>query len=158
MKIKVNYTDSDDFKQLLKAHGYKLTRQRKAIIDYFLERGEHYSIEGLYNEIKSMVPSVGFATVYRTLRLLTTIGLATKRYFSNNVTLFEPIKKGRYHYHMICIGCGKIVEFSDERVEPLQDEIAKRYGFSTISHKLEIYGYCKDCQKKMNKRGGNAKD
>ena len=94
------------------------------------------------------MPDIGYATVYRTLKLLVNVGLASERSFSENVTRFEPIHTNKHHDHMICIRCGKIMEFENPKIERLQKETAKEYKFHIVSHKLELYGYCQKCWNK----------
>ncbi|TES94540.1 MAG: transcriptional repressor [Candidatus Cloacimonadota bacterium] len=137
-----------DLKDYLKKKGLKLTKQREKIITHFLNKDKHFSAEELYNAMKKRMPGVGYATVYRTLNLLVRAGLATKISFGENITRFEPLHRNEHHDHMVCIGCGKIVEFKHPKIERLQKEVARRYNFYTQSHALELYGYCKKCRKK----------
>lgn len=128
----------------LSQHGMKQTRQRQAIVSTFLKTNKHIGIEELLDEVRKVEPSVGYVTVYRTLLLLKECGLAHQRHFGEGQSLFE--KAGDHHDHMICIKCGSISEFEDERIEALQDEIAKKINFKIVSHRHEIYGCCSRCQ------------
>ena len=152
MKINIKIKEEMELRDFLKTKGLKLTTQRKKIIEYFFNKNKHVSTEELYEEVKKIVPGVGYATVHRTLNLLASAGLATKRHFENNITLFEPIYKKEHHDHMICISCGKIIEFENYKMEKLQEGVAKEHNFRTISHRLELYGYCEKCNRKRKAR------
>ena len=92
---------------------------------------------------------MGYATVYRTLRLLAECELANVRHFGDGVARYELADEGeRHHDHLICMNCTRIVEFEDEAIEVLQDRVAERHGFKLRSHKHELYGVCPDCQAK----------
>jgi Fur family ferric uptake transcriptional regulator len=88
---------------------------------------------------------VGYTTVYRALKLLTDCGLAAPRHFGDAQTRYEPVREGTHHDHMICTGCGDILEFEDDRLEELQAQIAHRHGFQLTHHRMELYGRCGRC-------------
>lgn len=144
-----------NLRKYLKEKGFRLTKQRERIIDYFLKKDKHFSAEELYRAMKRVMPAVGYATVYRTLNLLVSAGLATRSHFSDNISRFEPLHRNEHHDHMICISCGIIVEFEHPKIERLQKEVARKFKFYSVSHKLELYGYCKKCRKKNISRGKN---
>ena len=99
-------------------------------------------------KVRQQDSRVGYATVYRTLRLLAECELANVRHFGDGVTRYEVADEGEHHHdHLICTDCKRIVEFEDEAIEVLQDRVAERYGFALRSHKHELYGVCPDCQK-----------
>jgi Fur family ferric uptake transcriptional regulator len=128
--------------------GLRSTAQRRLIVDTFFEGASHMTIEDLLNEVRSRDRGIGYATVYRTLKLLAECGVASERRFGDGLSRYELADEASAHHdHLICVSCGKIVEFEEPRIEALQDEIAERYGFSISSHKHEMYGTCADCQK-----------
>lgn len=131
----------------LKEKGLKSTRQRDIIASEFLGRGEHVTAEELYREITKKYSDIGFTTVYRTLKLLNKSGLATERVFADNLRRYEPLSSEDHHDHLICMKCGSITEFEDLKIEKLQERIAGEFGFVTVSHKMELYGYCNKCKK-----------
>lgn len=153
MKMKINIIKGTEKKLrlYLKENGMRLTKQRKYIIEYFCAKEGHRTAEELYRELKEEIPDIGFATVYRTLHLLVDAGLATRRRFKDNITVFEITRGKQHHDHMICLGCGKIIEFKNNEIEKLQEMVASEYSFHTKSHSLALYGYCKDCIKKWKK-------
>jgi Fur family transcriptional regulator, ferric uptake regulator len=132
----------------LAGQGLKSTRQRDKILQVFVAAGRHLSAEELYLLIKKTDRGIGYATVYRTLKLLTLAGLAHERRFEDGVTRFEFNAAEGHHDHLICIRCGRIIEFENEQIEALQRGVAKKNKFQVHSHKLELYGHCAGCQKK----------
>ena len=134
------------FKDHLRHQHLKSTAQRDTIAKVFLDTQRHISVEELYLEVKRRNARIGYATVYRTIKLLTECGLAVERHFRDGEARYESAQK-KHHDHLICESCGKIVEFEEARIEALQEEIAKRLGFRFTGHKMELYGLCRDCQK-----------
>ena len=135
-------------KNFLKEKGFKSTRQRDIITTEFLKTGEHITAENLYRKINRKHKDIGFTTVYRTLKLLAKSGLATERVFADNLTRYEPLSTEDHHDHLICLSCGSITEFENIRIEKLQEKIANEFGFNTVAHKMELYGYCRKCKGK----------
>jgi Fur family ferric uptake transcriptional regulator len=163
MKFKIIYSDVMDkfppaqFHQLLKERGLKSTRQRDEILQVFLESAPHLSIEELYRRVRQRNPRIGYTTVYRTLKLMAQSGLASLRQFGDGMARFERCAGGEHHDHLICLSCGKIVEFESERIEAMQSRIARRQGFRVLDHKLELYGHCPDCAAKRKEVGGKRR-
>ena len=133
-------------KSFLKEKGFKSTRQRDVIANEFLKTGEHVTAEDLYLKINRKHKDIGFTTVYRTLKLLTESGLATERIFADNLTRYEPLSAEDHHDHLICLKCGLITEFEEPKMERMQERIADEFGFYTVDHKMELYGYCRKCR------------
>ena len=106
------------------------------------------SIEELLAQVRSEDKRIGYATVYRTLKLLAECGVANERKFSDGLTRYELADDSSHHDHLICLECGSIVEFEEPRIEDLQEEIAERHGYRLLSHKHEMYGVCPKCQAK----------
>lgn len=138
-------------KQYLASEGLKLTKQRELIVNIFFNQKEHISAEELYALVKVKDPSVGLATVYRTLNLLVQAKIAGERHFGDSASRYEPLKTDKHHDHLICLDCGRIVEFENNRIEKLQQEVAQNNGFDVSHHKLELYGQCKSCKAKKSK-------
>lgn len=135
----------------LAEQGLKSTQQRDEILGVFVEAGQHVSAEELYERVKKVKPRIGFATVYRTLKLLTEAGLAQERRFDDGFTRYEYNASDGHHDHLICTSCGRIIEFENERIEQLQADVARSKGFEVRSHKLELYGLCSECRGKKKK-------
>jgi len=132
----------DRFKAFLTVQGLKYTRQRQAIAEVFFDSTAHLSLTDLLDLAKGRQPSVGYATVYRTMKLLAERGLATEHKFAENNARYEPTVAGHHHDHLICVDCGRIVEYEDEQIERLQEELASRHGFRVVAHRHEIYAEC----------------
>jgi Fur family ferric uptake transcriptional regulator len=121
-----------------------VTRQRRAIAEAFFSHEGHPNIDELYHSIRAQHPHIGQATVYRTLKLLVDSGLAEPSRFGDGTTRYEAARAGDHHDHLICVDCGHIVEFRNDEIERLQDEIALRHHFAVTDHKMVIYGTCTD--------------
>jgi len=133
------------FRERLKEHGLKSTAQRDDIARVFFQLGRHISAEELYAEVKKVNPHVGYATIYRTLKLLKECELVYERHFDDLQARYEIVTK-RHHDHFICERCGKIIEFENQRIERLQQIVARDLGALLTRHKMELYGLCADCR------------
>lgn len=131
-------------------HGLKSTRQRSLIIDTFFELEGHLSVEELWGKVRQADNKVSVATVYRTMKLLSDCGLAHARNFGDGQTRYEAAIGRHHHDHLICTRCGAIVEFENDRIEAMQDAVARKHGFRVTSHKMELYGLCKNCQREAS--------
>ena len=132
-------------KAYLETKGLKSTAQRDFIAETFFKTNTHISLEELLAKVKKKHKNIGYATVYRTMKLLTESGLALARQFGDGQTRYENLPDDGHHDHIICIKCSKIAEFQNQKIEQLQAETAKKLGFTVVNHKLELYGYCSDC-------------
>jgi Fur family ferric uptake transcriptional regulator len=137
------------FNEFISRKRLKSTKQRDVIFDEFFGNymGKHVTVEELYENVKRKYPHIGFATVYRTLKLFRESGIASERNFGDGKARYEPIRSEReHHHHMICTECGKIYEFANNQVESCLYQIAKLNEFKLENHKLEIYGLCSECR------------
>lgn len=134
------------FHDYIARQGLKSTRQRDIILDAFLSSERHLSIEELYLKLRAKHPNIGYATVYRTLKLFAESGIAREMQFGDGQTRYEHVGEGEHHDHLVCTGCGAIIEFENETIETLQNEVAAAHGFLIKTHKLELYGLCARCQ------------
>ncbi len=123
----------------------RFTSQRALIFDVFWQIQGHVSPEELYLKTKDQDTSIGQATVYRTLNLLAEAGIAREVDFGEGVTRFEPYFGRGHHDHLICRKCGKSVEVVDDTIEDLQEDLARRHGFTLTGHRMYLYGYCPEC-------------
>jgi len=138
----------DDICQILAEKEYKLTPQRRIIMETFLEHGErHLSAEDIYSLVKSKHPEIGMATVYRTLDLLAELGVLQKMNFGDGRSRYEFSEQDEHHHHhLICLSCGEVLEFADDLLYSLEKAIADATDFKITDHQLKFYGYCKKCQ------------
>ncbi len=129
----------------LRQRNLNTTQQRELIVDSFLRSHEHVSIDELLARVRKKHPRVGYATVYRTLRLLLDSGLASSRQFEDGQTRYEVA--GSHHDHLICVQCGLILEFENDEIERLQEKMAVDLGgFKVLRHKHELYCLCPKAQ------------
>jgi Fur family transcriptional regulator, ferric uptake regulator len=143
----VKRTKKKIFHDFIAARGLKSTRQRDVILDCFLSSDRHISIEELYMKLRAKHPGIGYATVYRTLKLFAESGIARETHFGDGQTRYEHVLEGEHHDHLVCTRCHSIVEFENETIEQLQAEVAAQHGFLIEKHKLELYGICSKCRK-----------
>lgn len=139
---------TDLFKARISEEGLNATRQREEILNIFLNSSGHKSLAQIYTQVVKRNPKIGYTTVYRTLKLLTRLGLANQQKFADGETRYEPTSEGGHHDHLICLDCGKIIEFEDQTLEALQDGIAQRHRFKISGHRLELYGRCEGCNRR----------
>ena len=137
------------FAEFLVKERLKVTSQRNIILDVFLESKEHYSPEELYLKVKEKDPSVGQATVYRTLKLLIDSGIADVVDFADGVSRYELGYGKEHHDHLICEKCNKNIEILDAAIEAAQEKVAKAHNFQLTRHKMYLYGICSECSKKQ---------
>ncbi len=145
--------EKEIFFEHLKSAGFKKTSQRELILEVFLRTEGHLSAEDLYNLVKVEDPTVGFTTVYRTLKLLHECGLAREERLGDGRARYEHNYNHQHHDHLICTECNTLIEFYSEVIERKQDEIAARYHFKPTHHSLRIFGVCADCQAKRKVAG-----
>ena len=125
--------------QILKSEGLRYTEQRKAIWDEIRNSNEHRDAEDIYLKLKSNGVSVSRATVYRTIDVLVKNRLVRKMDVGEGRSLFEPRLDDKHHDHMICIDTGNIIEFYNEELENLQDNIAKENGYEVVRHVHQLF-------------------
>ncbi|WP_321531982.1 Fur family transcriptional regulator [uncultured Desulfuromonas sp.] len=136
----------DLFRDYLAKHGLKVTRQREIILEGFMSSPSHLSAEELYLRLRKDHPNIGYATVYRTMKLLADSGIASERHFGDRQTRYEPNTSEDHHYHLICNSCGRIIEFEDAKIEALLQQTAAEHQFTLSHQRLELYGLCPSCQ------------
>lgn len=135
------------FQKYLKSKGLKLTRERETILDQVFSVHDHFDVEDLLYMLRKGKKKVSRASVYRTLSLLVGSGLVEKVDFGEGKAYYEHVFGHLHHDHLICKGCGKVVQFEDQVIEKRQEGICKDYGFHLDYHTLNIFGLCPKCQK-----------
>lgn len=131
----------DDY---MSERGLRTTEQRRLIVSTFFDSTEHLTIDELLEKVRETDPRVGYATVYRTMKMLSEGGIANELQFGDGVTRYELADEEAHHDHLICVECGHITEFEEPLIEELQERIAARYDFEVTHHKHELYGRCRD--------------
>ncbi|GAB7022595.1 Fur family transcriptional regulator [Salidesulfovibrio brasiliensis] len=143
-------TPQDAFTTYLSEKNLKMTPQRRLILDTFIDEKQHLSPEELYDKVKKVDPSIGQATVYRTLKLLVEAGIVESLDFADGVSRYEVSWGEEHHDHLICERCGKNIEILDDVIEKRQEAIAKEHGFTLSHHKMYLYGLCSKCGRKRS--------
>ncbi len=136
----------DSLRTYLKTHDLKLTNQRRIALEGVLGIHSHFTAEELIDHLDEHGTPVSKATVYRTLTLLVESGHLETRDFGRGALLYEHVQGHSHHDHIVCLECGKIVEFRNAQIEEIQKKVASRKGFRIESHVLKIYGRCKKCR------------
>lgn len=151
--------EAEILKKHIQVHQLKLTRQRQAILDTFLMLPRHVSAEELYEASTRKNRSIGLATVYRTLHLLCQAGIVQEREFGDGQARYEIVSNHSHHDHLVCLGCAQIIEFENMDIENLQEQVAREHSFVIQRHRLELYGYCKSCQRSSSQgtKSGKSK-
>lgn len=144
----VSKDDTDKLKEYIKGKGYKLTTQRRAVIDAIIvNEGKHLSTEEIYDIVKEDCPEIGLATVYRTIQLLEKIGLLCRTNFDDGCNRYELVHNNEYHqhHHLVCKKCGCVQEVEDDLLESLEEKIENKYKFNITNHSVKFFGYCEKC-------------
>ena len=133
-------------RRYLSERGLKMTTQRDRILEVFLQATGHVTAEQLYEKMKQVDAGIGFTTVYRTLRVLCECGLAQERNFGHGPARYEHAFSRRHHDHLVCVKCGRIIEFENDAIEAIQRQVAETNRFTLLDHRHELYGHCESCQ------------
>ncbi|MCD5413862.1 MAG: transcriptional repressor [Clostridiales bacterium] len=139
----------NELKEKLKEKGYKLTPQRRAVLEVIISsEGRHLNTEEIYDIVKKNCPDIGLATVYRTIQLLDKLDIISTLYLDDGCNRYEfNIQDGEHHHHhLICDNCSKVIEVKIDLLEKLKDEIQSNYNFVITDHKVQFYGKCEDCK------------
>ena len=141
----------------VKGFGFRLTLGRDAVLDVLSRTEDHLSAEDIYIRVHETYPAIGLTSVYRTLDMLVNIGLVYKFDFGDGRARFELAEgpKGKdHHHHLVCTGCGRIVnyrDFIDEEVALLkktEEGLSEKHNFAITNHLIQFYGLCEDCRNK----------
>src|SRR3989338_3578320 len=132
------------FTAFLEKKDLKLTSQRRTILRQAMRDG-HFSAETMLDFSKKEDPTISKATVYRTLALLKESRVLEEQDFGDGKKLYERAQGRKHHDHMICIKCGRIIEFENDPIERLQDSEAKKHRFKIVYHSLKLFGFCRNC-------------
>lgn len=129
----------------LRKVGLKVTAPRLKILEMLVTHADqHVTAEDLYRMLLEGGEEVGLATVYRVLTQFESAGLVKRHHFESNQSVFE-LDQGGHHDHLVCVRCGKVVEFYDDAIEQQQRAVAESHGFALSDHAHTLYGICGDC-------------
>jgi Fur family ferric uptake transcriptional regulator len=138
----------EEFRRYLREHALPVTAQREQVASIVLESRAHLSVEDIEQQLRARGARIGKATVYRTLDILARSGMISERDFGEGFRRYERVPGHPHHEHLICVRCGKVVEFTNERLERLKALVAEEYGFEHHHHRLDIYGLCRECRQR----------
>ena len=137
--------------------GYRLTIPREAILAVLSKTSRHLSAEDVFLAVHKVYPAIGLTTIYRTLELLVQMGLVAKFDFGDKRARYELVEgtKGiRHHHHLVCTGCGRIIDYTDfiddekELLGRTEKGLSKKFNFKITNHIIQFYGLCDKCKNK----------
>lgn len=131
--------------ELLRQRGNRLTPQRRAILGIIREHAGHLSADEIHDLARQEVPRLSLSTVYRTLELLKELDLVTELQLAGDHWRYEA--QSQEHQHLVCLSCGKVVEFQCNHCRAVHQRLANEHGFSITGGRVEIFGYCDECAK-----------
>ncbi len=130
----------------LRAHGYKLTPQRRAVVKIVTSTRDRLTTATIYKKLHRTHPGIGLVTIYRTLEVLAELGLVCELFAGDKCRSYTT-GTSQHHHHLICSGCGTVVDFPGHYLENLEKNLSRESGFRIDEHLLEFIGVCRSCQK-----------
>ncbi|MHC4645541.1 MAG: Fur family transcriptional regulator [Planctomycetota bacterium] len=143
----------DKFERFIAKRGLRQTAQRQQVVAEFLSTERHVTVQDLYDLVRRKHKGIGYATVARTVRLMSESGICRQVDFGDGVQRFEHKYGHEHHDHLICTKCGRFVEIYSEKLEKLQEELVRKHGYVQEHHKLDMFGVCRRCRRKGNRKG-----
>lgn len=128
--------------------GQRKTVVRNEILAAVAEMNGHFDSKALYDRLKAKGSKISRASVYRTISILVENGIINEVEKTGKHAHYEKVAENKHHDHLICLRCGRTIEFYSPTLEMLQDEICQRERFRGVRHSLEIFGYCGECTEK----------
>ena len=130
----------------LRRHSYKLTPQRRVVVQAIASNHEHLTPAAIYERVHQARPDIGLTTIYRTLKILARLKLVCELHAGDSYRSYTISAPG-HHHHLICSSCGKVIDLPGCELEETQQILAKQAGFRIDGHLLEFIGLCPDCQR-----------
>jgi Fur family ferric uptake transcriptional regulator len=131
---------------IMRQCGYKLTPQRRAVLKIIIENRNHLTPEAIYERVKEEYPGIGLTTIYRTLNILSDLGLICEVYTAGSRRSYLVRRPLEHHHHLVCSRCNKVVDFTDCDLSDIERKLSQGTGFKIEGHLLEFVGICPDCQ------------
>jgi Fur family ferric uptake transcriptional regulator len=136
----------------LSATGERITPQRRLIARILQEQGGHLSAEEIHQLARRQQPRLSLATVYRTLRWLKEAGLVHELRLNGERHRYE-VERQEPHQHMVCLNCGRVIEFTCGHCPEVHGDLADQHGFRITGARVKLLGYCADCTRELSKKG-----
>lgn len=136
--------------ETLKSRGFRLTPQRKAILEVLHEENSHLTADDIIREACLRASGINRSTIYRTLEFLEMQGLVVKSELGGRM-VYHHAEEG-HHHHLVCQRCGRVTKCKERVLKPLSDSLIQQYGFTPDFHHLLIPGICSDCERRYGKR------
>lgn len=130
--------------------GKRTTSQRRLLLDLILKAGGHLDADELYRLARVQEPTISLSTVYRNLKLFKKLGLVQELHFAEEHHHYEAKAIARHHHHLVCLGCGKVVEFKSQLAGRMKKQVEKRNNFSITETEVRMKGYCARCMAKLD--------
>ncbi len=128
-----------------KLKGQRVTSQRRLLLDILRRSEGHLDADELYRLAKEREPRLSLSTVYRALSLFKELGLVEERHFAEEHHHYE-VKREREHHHLICLGCGKVIEFEYPLTKRMKEDVSRQCGFEILNASVSLEGYCERCR------------
>ncbi len=140
------------FRDYIRKKGLRYTPEREIILREIVNTGDHFDVDELYLRLRNKGERLSKASIYRTIPLLIDCGLIQEVYYEDGHMHYEFIYGHEHHCHLRCLECRRIDEFVEPSLKKIEDRLARKFGYRVVGHKLEVYGYCPECRKKLNLR------
>lgn len=144
--------------QELHKHGYKVTPQRRVIIDAIISSHEHLTPAAIHERVQRQNRSIGLVTIYRTIDVLTELGLICEMHAGGSCRSYLIRRPSEHHHHLICSDCGKVIDFTNCDLKELERRLAKETSFKISGHLLEFLGQCRQCRTAANKNKDKTRE
>ena len=135
---------------ILKRQGYKLTPQRRAVLNTVAASHDHLTPAAIHDKVRQEHPNIGLVTIYRTLDILANLGLTCEVHSGGNCRSFVLRRPQEHHHHLICSDCGTVADFTDCDLSELAHRLSRETGFQIEGHLLEFSGHCHNCRNKAS--------
>ena len=132
-------------RQVLSSSSQRVTAQRALLLELLRQSGGHLDAEELYMRARKKNYRISLSTVYRNLQLFKKLGLIEEHHFDEEHHHYE-VKSGAEHQHLLCISCGKVVEFACPLSHEFRDNIGKQYDFDISNVEVRMIGLCSRCR------------
>lgn len=135
-----------EFSRFLKTKGLRNTPERLAILREVMASGGHFEAEDIFLRLRANKPKVSQTSIFRTLNLLVEAGMVHKTLCDRMGARYEAVFGIDHHDHLVCIRCGRVIEFKEDAIEKLQEKVARKHHFRLVGHRLVLSGYCERCR------------